>query len=310
MSKLKSKILVVDDNAGIRSALKILLPTRFVDVELIGDTASIADSHLIEIGEMLIDLLDVFLVGEVLADAFLKFSFVGVVIEQHGIRFASITSRPTCFLEVGLDGVGAIEMNHQSHIRLVNTHSEGVGGHDDANLVIMPTLLAVVFHRMVEPCVEVGRRVGGNLLVQVVGNLFRSPTTSDVNDGATSDGREDVDELSVFVGGVANNVCQVLAFKTHLEHIRLPELQLLLDVVDDTWGCCGCESEDGGQVLGVGCWVLGDGLAYFRNLQISRSEVISPLTDAMGLVDCDEADPHVSHFCLEQIRRQSFGRYI
>lgn len=35
MFKLKSKILVVDDNAGIRSALKILLPARFSDVELI-----------------------------------------------------------------------------------------------------------------------------------------------------------------------------------------------------------------------------------------------------------------------------------
>ena len=35
MSKLKSKILVVDDNAGIRSALKILLPMRFAEAELI-----------------------------------------------------------------------------------------------------------------------------------------------------------------------------------------------------------------------------------------------------------------------------------
>ena len=35
MPKLKSKILVVDDNTGIRSALKILLPMRFAEVELI-----------------------------------------------------------------------------------------------------------------------------------------------------------------------------------------------------------------------------------------------------------------------------------
>ena len=35
MSKLKSKVLVVDDNSGIRSALKILLPMRFEEVELI-----------------------------------------------------------------------------------------------------------------------------------------------------------------------------------------------------------------------------------------------------------------------------------
>ena len=35
MSKVKSKILVVDDNVGIRAALKILLPMRFEEVELI-----------------------------------------------------------------------------------------------------------------------------------------------------------------------------------------------------------------------------------------------------------------------------------
>ncbi len=41
MPKLKSHILVVDDNAGIRAALKILLPTRFVDVELIASPKSL-----------------------------------------------------------------------------------------------------------------------------------------------------------------------------------------------------------------------------------------------------------------------------
>ena len=35
MSKLKSRILVVDDNAGIRATLKILLPPRFEAVETV-----------------------------------------------------------------------------------------------------------------------------------------------------------------------------------------------------------------------------------------------------------------------------------
>lgn len=35
MTKLKSKILVVDDNAGIRSTLKLLLPAHFPEVEII-----------------------------------------------------------------------------------------------------------------------------------------------------------------------------------------------------------------------------------------------------------------------------------
>ena len=44
MPKLKSKILVVDDNAGIRSALKILLPMRFAEVELIASPNVLMDT--------------------------------------------------------------------------------------------------------------------------------------------------------------------------------------------------------------------------------------------------------------------------
>ena len=44
MPKLKSKILVVDDNAGIRSALKLLLPMRFAEVELIASPKELMDT--------------------------------------------------------------------------------------------------------------------------------------------------------------------------------------------------------------------------------------------------------------------------
>ena len=35
MAKSKAKILVVDDNSGIRAALKVLLPLHFSQLELI-----------------------------------------------------------------------------------------------------------------------------------------------------------------------------------------------------------------------------------------------------------------------------------
>ena len=44
MPKLKSKIIVVDDNAGIRSALKLLLPMRFTEVELIASPKELMDT--------------------------------------------------------------------------------------------------------------------------------------------------------------------------------------------------------------------------------------------------------------------------
>ena len=44
MPKIKSKILVVDDNVGIRSALGILLPMRFAEVELIATPSILVDT--------------------------------------------------------------------------------------------------------------------------------------------------------------------------------------------------------------------------------------------------------------------------
>ena len=44
MSSKEGKILVVDDNAGIRQALKILLPLHFAEVEAIPSPASLVST--------------------------------------------------------------------------------------------------------------------------------------------------------------------------------------------------------------------------------------------------------------------------
>ena len=57
MSKLKSKILVVDDNAGIRSAMKIMLPMRFAEVELIASPNILMDTmHKFKPDAVLLDM--------------------------------------------------------------------------------------------------------------------------------------------------------------------------------------------------------------------------------------------------------------
>ncbi len=57
MPKLKSKILVVDDNDGIRSALKILLPMRFAKVELIASPNILMDTmHRFKPDAVLLDM--------------------------------------------------------------------------------------------------------------------------------------------------------------------------------------------------------------------------------------------------------------
>ena len=57
MPQLKSRILVVDDNAGIRSALKILLPMRFAEVELIASPNILMDTmHKFKPDAVLLDM--------------------------------------------------------------------------------------------------------------------------------------------------------------------------------------------------------------------------------------------------------------
>jgi DNA-binding NtrC family response regulator len=57
MPKLKSKILVVDDNDGIRSALKILLPMRFAEVELIASPKMLMETmHKFKPDAVLLDM--------------------------------------------------------------------------------------------------------------------------------------------------------------------------------------------------------------------------------------------------------------
>ena len=57
MPQLKSKILVVDDNDGIRSALKILLPMRFAEVELIASPNILMDTmHRFKPDAVLLDM--------------------------------------------------------------------------------------------------------------------------------------------------------------------------------------------------------------------------------------------------------------
>ena len=46
-----------------------------------------------------------------------------------------VAPRPARFLVISLQAFGHIFMDHKTHIRLINPHPKGVGGHDDAGMV-------------------------------------------------------------------------------------------------------------------------------------------------------------------------------
>lgn len=54
-----------------------------------------------------------------------------------------VSSRTSSLLYIVLQRVGDVIVDDQPHVALVDTHTEGGGGHDDANLVAHEGILIV-----------------------------------------------------------------------------------------------------------------------------------------------------------------------
>ena len=82
---------------------------------------------------------------------------------------------------------------------------------------------------------------------------------------------------------IQDDVVEVLAFKTHAEHVFLAELQALLYVFHHFGGSSGRKGEDGD---------IGQLFADVGNGKVGGTEVVAPLGYAVALVDGDEAHLH------------------
>ena len=122
-----------------------------------------------------------------------------------------------------------------------------------------------------------------------------------IGDGRPRKAVQNMEQFGRLVFRIADNVGQVFPFEAHAEDIPLGESQPLLDIFYH-FGCsCGRQCQNG---------YTRQQLAYFGNLQVGRTEVISPLRDAVCLVDGDEIDLHVAQFGPENIRGEPFWRDV
>ena len=74
-----------------------------------------------------------------------------------------------------------------------------------------------------------------------------------------------------------------------------------MDILYDGGSGGGGESQDGG---------VGNEFADLGDFEVGGTEIVAPLGDAVGLVDGDEADVHVTELRLEEVGGQAFGRDI
>src|SRR5574344_728412 len=244
-----------------------------------------ADGYLEEIGDMLIYLTDIILVGKVGNSPFSQSGNVRTIGEQYGIRLLAVATGASGFLKIRLDAVRRLDMYHDTHIRFVDTHTEGVGSHHNAYFVRLPFALSFVSYAVGKSgMIECGFDI---IIAKEFRQFFGFLSVSDVYDGATVNLVEYVQHLGRPVLGVSHNLSEIAALKTHREHVSCPEMQFVLNVVNNSGigGCRECEY-----------WFIGNMLPDIRNVQVRRSEVISPLCDTVSLIDSDETDVDMSEF--------------
>ena len=109
-------------------------------------------------------------------------------------------------------------------------------------------------------------------------------------------------ELFFLVLCRSDDVGQVLPFEAHLiGAASFLESQLSADVLHHL----GCGRSGQGEHRHI-----GEHFPYLGDLEVGRSEVVSPLRDAVRLVDGNHTDVHLPQFGLEDFGTQPFGRDV
>ena len=78
--------------------------------------------------------------------------------EEDRFGRCAVAAGTSGFLEIGFQGIGRIEVHHQSHIGFVDAHAEGIGGHHHAGAVLLPSFLPRTLVGGGQPRVVVERR--------------------------------------------------------------------------------------------------------------------------------------------------------
>ena len=194
---------------------------KLLDVELETAVVAISNSYLEEVGNVVVNFPDVFLVGEGCPYLFQKSRPVVVVVEEERVRLIAIASGATSFLEIGFYACRTFVVYNKAHVGFVDSHAKGVCCHHGAYFSLFPRFLTLVFLRSVESSVIIcgAYTLGADLFCYFAGVL----SCLHINDGTAFDVVEQIHHVLEPVDRFSHDVGKVRAEETHAEHIFLPE---------------------------------------------------------------------------------------
>ena len=169
----------------------------------------------------------------VVLDQELLDAHVAVAEQQHALRLVPIPPGASGFLVIGFQGTRQVEVQDAAHVGLVDTHAEGVGGHDEAVGPLHEGVLRLLARRVGQPGM-VQQHLGAAPL-QKGGGLLRRPARGGVDDRAAVLLRDEHFlqglQLGLLTVQAQHPINQVGAVEAVHEGLHVRAAQLLHDVL-------------------------------------------------------------------------------
>ena len=272
---------------------------KIPQIERIDGSFPAADRNLAIIPCRLVDPLDKrdFRIG--FGKIFLSLQAVGSMIDQQGESPFLVPSCSSGFLEISLQSVGQIQMDHETHIRFVDSHPERIGRHHDLNPVLDPGLLPIGTLLMIQTGMVIGSRKAH--LLKGLSHLRGLPAAADINNPATAHFADDTPQTAHLVLVLNHVINQIIPFEALLENLLGPDPQFFLNIFHHIGRSGRGQSQQRHT---------GQHGAKFGNLQIGRPEIIAPLGNTMGFIHSQKADLHPLQMSQKHLVPASFGRHI
>ena len=231
---------------------------------------------------------------------FLQFLNILITIKGNATSLAAVAAGTSGLLIVSLQTFRYVVVNHEAHVRLVNAHAEGDGGHNHVHLFLQEGVLVVgprggIHARMIGQ----GPDVVGH---EQFGQLLDLLAAQAINDTRLAGILLDIfDDLTCRIVFGPDFVEQVGPVERRLEHGGIGHAEILLDVHLHLRSR-RCRQGDQRRPADV----VHDG----TDAPILRAEIVAPLRNAVRLVDGIER-----HLDLAQERNvvllgERFGREV
>ena len=205
---------------------------------------------------------------------------VAARVEQDTLGFQPVPAGSARFLLVVLDGARRTGVNDIANVRAVDAHAERHRGDHDVGPLLEECLLMTAPHLVWEPrVIRQGMMTESVEPARQLLDLLARHTVDDAGFALVS--LEDPANLILEAGASKHTVDEVGSVERADQHLGIAQGQLRDDVVTHLPRRGRSEGVDG---------QLWEFVAEPAESSKFRAELVAPLTDAVGFVDCDEPD--------------------